>query len=131
MAISVLLLELRVGPLTPRPVRRHPLPDLGANQDEGGGPVGKGGSEQQGQRATLGRAHQRRPLAADSVHHRAQVVHSLLECADLDTVGQPHSSLVEPDHPSERRQTFHPTAIRRLFPHDPQVGEVALDQYKV
>ena len=88
--------------------------------------------EEDRERPALRLAHHGRALAADRVHHGADVVHSLLERRRAGhAVGHPHPALVEEDQPRELRQPLAVAPELREFPVDLQVRGRALRVHEV
>jgi hypothetical protein len=80
-------------------------------------PLGVGGREQDGHRATLGLPHERRPFDALGLQHGADVVHPGLERDLADRPARhPHAALVEHDQPGELGEHLAVPAERRERP---------------
>jgi hypothetical protein len=89
----------------------------GAVERERGGALGVGRGEQHPERPALGDAEQRRALRAGGVHHRADVVHALLERRHRrDAIGHSGPATIEQHHARERRQTAQERGERRHLP---------------
>ena len=83
--------------------------------------------KQHRKRPAFGLAHHHCPLATDSLHDGANVVHPLFERRrPWDPIGHPHAALVEEDQPRELREPLAIAAEGRQFPVDLEVGEGAL-----
>ena len=81
--------------------------------------LGVGGGEQNAHRATLGESKEHRPLRADIVHDRADVVHPFLERSDaVGSIGEALASLVERDDAGERRKTAQKARVSNHFMHE-------------
>ncbi len=95
-------------------------------EDQPGGALGVTGGEEAAERRPLGEAQQRRPLRADGVHHRPDIVHPLLEGGSgSHRVRQPRAALVEHDQPGEAGQPLQEARDRRLGPLEVEVREPA------
>ena len=80
--------------------------------------------EQEADRSTLGHTEQRRPIASDGVHHRADVVHPLLEArCTYDAVRETVAALVEHDDACERREALEELGIAGQFVKELDVGD--------
>ena len=90
-------------PAPDRVVGRPAAARVGAHRDQRRRPLGIRGGEQRAPSARPRRRRSRRALGADGVHHRAHVVHPLLERRDpVHPVRQPGAALVEQDQPPDR-----------------------------
>ena len=101
-------------------------------EDERDGPLRTRRGEEDRERPALGLAHHGRALAADRVHHGADVVHSLLERGRArHPVGHSHPALVEEDQPRELRQPLAVAPELRELPEDLQVRVRTLRVHEV
>jgi hypothetical protein len=89
----------------PREVRSADEARLALEQHQREDPLRIRRREEDRHRSAVHVAEQGGALAADSVHHGAHVVHTLLERRDAaDAVGRARAALVEPDHAHALRQ---------------------------
>ena len=94
--------------------------------DKGVGSLRVAGSEQRGQRATLGDAELDGSLDPDCVHDGADVVHPLVHRRQVrDVIGKPSASLVEEHDAAEAAEPVQPSREARLIPVVLDVGDVA------
>jgi hypothetical protein len=93
-----------------------PVANEGLVQDDRLDPGGVGRREEQADRPTFGDAEERRALASDRVHHRADVVHPILEARGTqDSIGEAVAALVQDHDPCERSETFEELGVARKF----------------
>jgi hypothetical protein len=101
----------------PRVVRSPRPPREPAVQDQGDGPIRIGRREEHGHRGTLGISEQRGATRSHRIHHRSDVVHSLLEAGNCRTaIGQPRAALVEADESGKRSESMQHPSETRLLP---------------
>ena len=94
--------------------------------------LGIGGGEQDAHRPALRESEQRGALRAGGVHHRADVVHAILQRRRRgDRVGKPRAALVEQDQPRERGELVEEARDPRVRPLQVQVRDEARHEHEV
>ena len=103
-----------------------------APEHERRGAVGVRRGEEDAHGRSLDDAEQRRSRRAGRVHHRAKIVHALLErrCAG-DVIGHSGSALVEEDQTSELRELEESLRHRRNRPAELDVGDEPGDEDEI
>jgi hypothetical protein len=113
-------------------VGRPRPPGVAPDGDQRARPHGMGRREERAHRPALGVPEERRPLGADGVHHRPDVVHPGLEVRQVGhAIREPGAPLVEEDQPREGRQPLEEPAARGLLPEDLEVRHPAGDEDEV
>ena len=91
-----------------------------------------GCGKQRRERSAFGHAHDGSPFDTRGIHHRAGIVHPLVEIGQLaQAVGQASASLVEHDNPRLPRQMIEPSGLIRRVPHVFDMRDEARDDYEV
>ena len=99
VCLSVVVL----GAGSPREVRRPHKAGLGAEECQGEDPLWVGGGKQKAHRAAVVSSDQSSALRPDRIHHRAHVVHALLQRGcPLDLIREACAAFVERDHSGKR-----------------------------
>ena len=105
-----------------------------SQKDQRGRPRGVGRGEEKFHRPALGKAHESRPLRAGGVHHRADVVHPLLESRELVygyRIPESGASLVPENETSEGGEPAKEAGGRRLLPDELEVGDPAMEKDQI
>ena len=107
---------------------------VAADHDERLGALRVGGREERAHRSALRHAEQHGALGARGLHHRAHVVHALLErreLVDRHRIGETGAALVEEDQPRHRREPREEAREQRLVPEPFEVRDPAHDEDQV
>jgi hypothetical protein len=118
----------------PGVVRRLHLTREGAHQDEGGGSRGVGRGEERRHRSSFGETQQDRPLRADRVQHRTNVVHTRFQVGQTlrgNSIGEAGAALVEEDESTHRREPPVKGRKLRVFPTGLERADPAMDENEV
>ncbi len=125
-------LEPLLGAFSPRPLVVRALADFRTLEDERDRSLRVRRGEEHRERTSFGLARHRCPLAADRVHHRADVVHPLLERRRArNAVGHAHPAFVEQDQPRELGEPLAVAPELRKLPVDLQVRIGALGVHEI
>ena len=121
-----------LGAAADRIVRRPVAARVGAQRHQRQRAVRVRGREQRAHRPALGHADHGRALGAGGVHHRAHVVHALLQRRDPQhPVRQPGPALVEQDQPPHRGQPPVEGRQRRPLPAGLERAHPAVHEHDV